>query len=134
MMSIEEQEDLLQAMSAKELRALIAQGEWKIFQSMSVKELLELEKQIEWKIYHNDVEKHYDVDTDYALTTSMVQEAAAPSLKKLLSLSEKATKTGLTQEQILLIETDKSKASLSEIMHYCKGLGIEYADFLPELF
>jgi hypothetical protein len=114
MMSIEEQEDLLQAMSAKELRALIAQGEW--------------------KIYHNDVEKPYDLDTDYAITTSMVQEAAAPRLKKLLSLSEKATKTGLTQEQILLIETDKSMASLSEIMHYCKGLGIEYADFLPELF
>jgi hypothetical protein len=115
MMSIEEQEDLLQAMSAQELRALIAQGEWKIF--------------------HNVVdEKTYDLDADYAFETSMVQEAIAPSLKKLLNLSEKMNKTGLNQEQILLIETDKSKASLSEIMLYCKGLSIKYADFLPELF
>ena len=105
-----------------------------LFQSMSVKELLELEKQIEWKTYHNVHEKHYEIDEDYALETSMVKEAVAPSLKKLLNLSEKANKTGLTQAQILLIETDKSKASLAEIMRYCKGLGIEYADFLPELF
>ncbi len=114
MMSIEEQDALLHTMSAKDLRALVAQGEWTIY-------------------YNEDDETFYE-EAELSVQGTLVQEPPAPELKKLIGMKTKMEKTGLTQAQIILIETDKSKASLSEIMLYCKGLNIEFADFLPELF
>lgn len=113
-MTIEEQENLLQ--------------------SMSVKELLKLEESVVWKTNHHNDDETYITDVEYSVQVSLVQEPPAPKLRKLIGLSEKMAKTGLTQAQIKRIETDKSKASLSEIMLYCKGLNIEFVDFLPELF
>lgn len=113
-MTIEEQENLLQ--------------------SMSVKELLKLEESVEWKTNPHNDDETYGVDIEFSVQGTLVQKPPAPDLKKLIGIKTKIEKTGLTQAQIMLIETDKSKASLSEIMLYCKGLNIEFVDFLPELY
>lgn len=49
-------------------------------------------------------------------------------------LKAKAAKTGLSKKAIKKIETNKQKATLEEIIAYCKGLQINFKDFLPELF
>jgi hypothetical protein len=40
--------------------------------------------------------------------------------------------TGLTEEKIRVIETDKKNAVLWDIIHYCKGLNMSLIDFLQD--
>ncbi len=100
--------------------------------------------------------KKYETNAEFIMTTSGVEEPVAEyftkeatliqqlSLDELknalgqnvnsIPLEEKLSKTGLTKEIIQLIEKDKGKASLENIIAYCKGLGIRFRDFLPEVF
>ena len=50
------------------------------------------------------------------------------------TIQYKITQTGLNENTILLIETNKYRATLEQLISYCKGLRISYKDFLPELF
>ena len=51
-----------------------------------------------------------------------------------LTIQEKVKLTGLSKEEIIKIETNKQKATLEQIIEYCKGLKIKYEEFLPDLF
>ena len=62
---------------------------------------------------------------------SLVEEPSVPYGRP--SLAEKMQKTGLTKESITRVETNKQKATLEEIIAYCKGMGKSIKDFLPEL-
>ena len=50
------------------------------------------------------------------------------------TLAEKASITGLPQEVIQKLETQKEKATLEEIITYCNRLHIPFQQFVPELF
>ncbi|HFA50492.1 MAG TPA: hypothetical protein ENJ95_15880 [Bacteroidetes bacterium] len=100
--------------------------------------------------------KKYAVSADFQMTTMAVKEPSAEyftkeaalvqqlSLKELknalgqnitaIPLEDKISKTGLTKDIIQQIEKEKEKASLENIIAYCKGLGIRFKDFLPEVF
>lgn len=52
----------------------------------------------------------------------------------LPNLQEKVVITGLSQEVIQKLETQKEKATLEEIITYCSRLRIPFQEFLPELF
>lgn len=51
-----------------------------------------------------------------------------------LTIQYKISHTGLDENTILLIETNKYRATLEQIISYCRGLKINYKEFLPELF
>lgn len=81
-----------------------------------------------------DDEKY--LDTDFTLQNMKIDD-----LKKLFkpigqkySMQHKITRTGLDENTILLIETNKYRASLGELINYCNGLHLSYKEFLPELF
>ena len=50
------------------------------------------------------------------------------------SLDEKAAITGLDKQVIRKLEKQKEKATLQEIIIYCRKSGIAFRDFLPELY
>lgn len=50
------------------------------------------------------------------------------------SLEEKSAITGLDKQVITKLEKQKEKATLQDIMIYCRKLGIAFKDFLPELY
>ena len=71
----------------------------------------------------------------------LIQQLSLTALKNALGqditsipLEDKISKTGLAKDVIQQIEKDKGKASLEDIITYCKGLGIRFRDFLPEVF
>ncbi len=81
------------------------------------------------------------VDNEYLKSDFEIQKLTINELKELSSLEKssfsmkyKIAKTGLDENTILLIETNKYRATLAELMSYCKGLNISYRQFLPELF
>jgi DNA-binding Xre family transcriptional regulator len=63
-----------------------------------------------------------------------LRELRALRNKNSINLTEKVTITGLSQEVIQKLETQKEKATLEEIVTYCRSLHIPFKDFLPELF
>ena len=50
------------------------------------------------------------------------------------SLAEKMKKTGLTKESLLKVEQNKQKATLEEIIAYCRGLNISFDDFIADVW
>ncbi len=54
--------------------------------------------------------------------------------KEKYTIQYKITQTGLNENTILLIETNKYRATLEQLISYCKGLKISYKSFLPELY
>lgn len=130
-MTEQEIEDKIHAMSIKELKQWFENAtpieikinpnelppeepileEELLLQSMSVAELNAL----------------YEKSTPINLA-EVAPKTAPPKLK------EKVAKTGLSKKVIKKIETNKYKATLEEIIAYCKGLKINFKDFLPELF
>ncbi len=50
------------------------------------------------------------------------------------TIQYKIAQTGLDENTILLIETNKYRATLEQLISYCKGLRISYKSFLPELY
>lgn len=100
--------------------------------------------------------KKYEVNATFQMATEGMEEPAADYLTKeaeliqqlsltalknalgekinSIPLEDKISKTGLAKDIIQQIEKDKGKASLENIIAYCKGLGIRFRDFLPEVF
>lgn len=62
---------------------------------------------------------------------NFVNNAGQPEQK--YTIQYKITHTGLDENTILLIETNKYRATLEQLISYCKGLKINYEEFLPEL-
>ena len=76
------------------------------------------------------------LDTDFEIQNMSfndLKQISEPK-KETYSIQYKITHTGLDANTILLIETNKYRATLQELMLYCKGLNISYKKFLPELF
>ncbi len=75
-------------------------------------------------------------EVDFEIQNLRIEELKQLSKKEEteISMQYKITQTGLNENTILLIETNKYKATLAELISYCKGLGISYRKFLPELF
>jgi hypothetical protein len=80
-------------------------------------------------------------EEEYSETDLEIQNLSLNELKQLskpekptTSIQYKITQTGLDENTILLIETNKYRATLAELMSYCRGLNISYRKFLPELF
>ncbi len=76
------------------------------------------------------------LENDFELQNLPIRELKELSIqdKSNVSMQYKITHTGLNENTILLIETNKYNATLDELMSYCKGLNISYRKFLPELF
>lgn len=49
-----------------------------------------------------------------------------------VDIATKIGLTGLSKEEILLIETNKKSAVLGDIIHYCKSLNLSIIDFLQD--
>ena len=77
-----------------------------------------------------DLESDFEIQN---LPISKLKQISKPE-KHTYSVQYKITNTGLDANTILLIETNKYRATLHELMMYCKGLHISYNVFLPELF
>ncbi len=76
------------------------------------------------------------IESDFAiqnLTTDELKQLSGQE-KLNISMQDKIIQTGLNENTILLIETNKYRATLAELIRYCKGLNISYRQFLPELF
>ena len=54
--------------------------------------------------------------------------------KQKFTIQYKITQTGLDKNTIQLIENNKHRATLGQLISYCKGLKISYKEFLPELY
>jgi len=82
-----------------------------------------------------------DEPNEYIEMDFELQNLSISELKQLqeqenfnASMQYKIIQTGLDENTILLIETNKYRASLAELISYCRGLNISYRKFLPELF
>lgn len=85
----------------------------------------------------NDIDEHNEyLDTDFNIQNLTIEELKQLSKKEKsnISIQYKIVQTGLDENTILLIETNKYRATLEELMCYCNGLNISYRKFLPELF
>lgn len=50
------------------------------------------------------------------------------------TIQYKIIQTGLDENTIHLIETNKHRATLGQLISYCEGMKISYKEFLPELY
>ena len=81
---------------------------------------------------------------DYLDTDNEIQNLQINELRNFVNITKqkeekqtiqyKITHTGLDENTILLIETNKYRATLEQLINYCNGLKISYKHFLPELF
>lgn len=129
---IEAMEDKIHAMSVAELKEMFANGT-PIPIERNIAELQEEEPEPEWVDLLHAMSatqlKAFHKDGTFVNMTDKQQKMLDKELRK-----QKAAKTGLSKKVIKKIETNKEKATLEEIMAYCKGLQISFKDFLPELF
>lgn len=84
-----------------------------------------------------------DFEIDKEDAAAKIQQLSLKKLRSLKpkerilvtpTLEDKVAITGLSQEIIQKLETQKEKATLEEIMTYCSRLKIPFREFLPELF
>jgi len=129
---IEAMEDKIHSMSVAELRAMEKDI---VFAPVNrdVSELREEEPDPEWvdllqSMSTTQLHTFYETGK-FVNMTNKQQKMLDKELRK-----QKAAKTGLSKKVIKKIETNKQKATLEEIIAYCKGLQINFKDFLPELF
>ncbi|MEM1122285.1 MAG: helix-turn-helix transcriptional regulator [Bacteroidota bacterium] len=128
---IEEMEDKIHSVSVAELKEMFKNGRT-IPIDRNIDELPKEEPEPEW------------VDTLQSMSIAELKEVfkggKSITVEQILAendspkLKEKVDKTGLSSTTIQQIETNKYKATLEDIMAYCKGLKISFKDFLPELF
>ncbi len=125
---INKQDDYLQSLSLKESKKINAEGEF-LFRG------------------EGDFVAEPDIkDIDYCTIDELIQNTQLDELKKIfenpeyihqideLAIASKARITGLDKNTILLIETKKEKATLEQIMTYCRKLHIPFQQFIPEVF
>jgi len=121
---------------------LIRQDE--IIQNMSLEELRNLPTTI---LFKNDgrypIDKEEEEDEELVRQDEIIQNMSLQELRNLPttkininkpSLEEKTAITGLDKQVIRKLEKQKEKATLQEIIIYCRKLGIAFRDFLPELY
>ena len=100
---------------------------------IAVSELPEEEPEPEWVDLLHSMSatqlRAFHKDGTFINMTDKQQKMLDKELRK-----HKSAKTGLSKKVIKKIETNKQKATLEEIIAYCKGLQISFKDFLPELF
>ncbi len=117
-------------------------------QSLDIARLHELERNSR-VLFQNGMSLQADrnsEDLKYDSTDAYIQNLQLKELKELetdshllkkineTDLRHKARLTGLERDIILLIETEKEKATLEQILTYCNTLHIPYNQILPELF
>jgi hypothetical protein len=115
-MTIRQYEDYIHSLTVSELRALSSNG-------------------IRITFTQTDDEVTMDenyLDEEMELRLQDLQTFAVAEPQTPYGIEAKIQKTGLSKAQILTIENDKTQATLSEIMLYCKGLNIPYTQILPE--
>jgi hypothetical protein len=148
-MTKKQQADYFQSLSVQELKELSAKVKWQkvvvseepvvtkttemqyddFIQSLSLEELRAYTSNLERITFTLEEDDVLDYDERHEIQTFAVAEPQTP-----YGIEVKMQKTGLTKAQILTIEKDKTQATLSEIMLYCKGLNIPYTQILPELY
>jgi hypothetical protein len=117
-MTIRQYEDYIHSLTVSELRALSSNGIRITFTQTDDEVTLD--------------ENYLDEDMELRIQDQQHYAVAEPQTP--YGIEAKMQKTGLTKTQILTIEKDKTQATISEIMLYCKGLDIPYAQILPELY
>lgn len=98
-------------------------------------------------LFKNDgrypIGKEEEEDEEMIRQAELIQNMSLKELRNLpttkiqidkSSLDEKAAITGLDKQVITKLEKQKEKATLQDIMIYCRKLGIPFRDFLPELY
>ncbi len=129
---IEAMEDKIHAMSVTELKDMFATGT-PIPIERNITELPKEEPEPEWVDLIQSMSatqlRTFHKNGTFVNMTDKQQKMLDKELRK-----QKAAKTGLSKKVIKKIETNKQKATLEEIIAYCKGLQISFKDFLPELF
>lgn len=125
--AINKQDDYLQSLSLMELKELANEGEF-LFRG------------------EGDFVAEPDIETiDYRTIDELIQNTQLAELKKIfkdqefahqadeLDIVTKARITGLDKNTILLIESKKEKATLEQIMTYCRKLQIPFQQLIPEV-
>jgi hypothetical protein len=148
-MTKKQQADYFQSLSVQELKELSAKVKWQkvvvseepvvtkttemqyddFIQSLSLEELRAYTSNLERITFTLEEDDVLDYDERHEIQNFAVAEPQMP-----YGIEAKMQKTGLTKAQILTIEKDKTQATLSEIMLYCKGLNIPYTQILPEFY
>jgi hypothetical protein len=126
--SIDEQDDYIQSLSLKDLKKLNSKNQLLFQNSGEIipeseyesPDLIAIDDYIQ-KLQLNEMKKLFD----NPLSLKQIDENVILTKSKI---------TGLDKNVILLIETKKEKATIEQIMTYCKGLHIPYQQLLPEFF
>ena len=83
-----------------------------------------------------DISEELVTDDEIAIQNLSMSELIEMTSKaiSIIPLKEKMQKTGLSEKAIKMVETNKYRATLADILAYCKGLNIRFKDFVPEFF
>jgi hypothetical protein len=148
----QEEADYIQSLSVTQLKALEADVQWvemdlseepvvtkttkrqyaDFIQSLSLEELRAYTSNLQQITFTHEEEEVFEYDGNKELHETQNFAVAEPQTP--YGIEAKMQQTGLTKAQILTIENDKTQATLSEIMLYCKGLKIPYSQLMPELY
>ncbi len=123
-------------MKSSQIKYHSVQQQDTFFQDRSSEELKDLIDKLDFNLYvkGEGVELGEKSEFSDKITDVDLEELKQIMDKKTLTIDKKMELTGLTSKKIHLIENDKYKATLEEIISYCAGLNIRFMDFVPELF
>ena len=120
--TVEQQDDYIQSLNLDELKTSFA-GK---------------------SVFTQNANENITITDDSTETDEEIQNLQVNELRKFVNTAKqnnekytiqyKITQTGLDENTILLIETNKYRATLEQLISYCKGLKISYKSFLPELY
>lgn len=114
-------------------------------QSLDINQLRQLEKNSNF-LFYNDPSDILEDDQFYLEIDNYIQSMQLSELKEIESNSQMINKisqstikhkskiTGLDERIIILIETKHEKATLEQLMTYCKKLHVPYQKIMPEFF
>ena len=112
----------IQAMPLHELRAKI----------MAYDSFVAMEGPSRDEEYTDEAEDKWMQQNAEALK-KMVDEFIPVPAPAALSTERKSAATGLDQATVLKVERNRKQATLQEVLQYCKGLDISFADFISDL-
>jgi hypothetical protein len=114
-------------------------------QSLDIDQLRQLEKNSTF-LFTNELSICPEDDQFYSEIDDYIQSLQLSELKEIESNSQMINKisqstikhkskiTGLDERIIILIETKHEKATLEQLMTYCKKLHVPYQKIMPEFF
>jgi len=126
--NIDEQDDFIQSLSLNELKKMNEKNQILFQNNGEIKPEAELENS---NLIAFD---EYVQKMQLSELKKMFQNKPANKQIDETEISEKSKITGLDKNVILIIETKKEKATLEQIMIYCKKLHIPYQKLIPEIF